>query len=232
MLFLKRDPLYPFETAILRAVLVAMRPPMRHMLHAQIDQVRYVQRSVATPEVNFYANRKGGGWASRWLFPNRAEVRLADVTARIRGAKHTGALYTVNGHIFSLTLRPPVRRARRAVLEDIDVRLADIGRLIDAEAGGTALDVAPKSFLEYVGGTAHAVEDGWGLFEPMDVFTVSLEDADWAVLAQGPDGRLLLGHRSGAEESFCLADPANDHVEPLTAFSMGSAMREAAKGAA
>lgn len=229
MLFWKRDRLHPFERAILDAVLVALRPPMRQLLHAQIDQIRYVQRSIATPEINFYANRKGGGWKSRWLFPNRAEVRLSDITARIRGVNHTGALDAVNGHVFSLTLRPRVHRARRAVPEVVEVRLADVDKLLDAEAGSTALDIAPKSFFDHVGSTALAVEGRWNVLAPPDVFTVPLEDADWAVLAQGPGGRLLLGYRSQSEESFCLADPVNDDMWPLTSSSMGSAMREAAK---
>lgn len=229
MLFSKRDPLYPYERAILKAVIAGAPPAAAHILRAQVHQIRHVQRSPASPEVNFYAHRKGGGWSQTWLFANKDEVRLADIEARIGGGNHGGALFAVGGHVFALTLRPEIEHPKRAVLEDVEVRLKGVDQLLEGRGAKATEGVTPPSFIDGQPIRGDLDIGPWALLDPADVYLVSLPEADWAVLAQASPTLLLLGRRSETGESFCIANVEDDSIEPLTASSMDGALHEAAK---
>lgn len=225
MLFGKRDPFYPYERAILEAVVAAAPHQIAHLLRAQVRQIRHVQRSPASPEINFYPSRRGGGWSETWVLPTRSEIRLAQVTALIRGRTHTGAVHAVSGHVFSLALRPSVTRPKRAVADDITVefesRTLPLGGRPDA-----ALDLAPVSFTPGAPSATAGPTSRWALLMPEDIYVVSLPDADWVVLGSGPPGLLLLGRRNASGDSFCVANVEEDTVTRLAASSMSSALRE------
>lgn len=232
MLFRKREPFYSYERTILNAVVAAAPQPLAQRLMSQIAQIVHVQRSSVSPEINFYANRKGGGWDDNSLLPNRNEVRVADLAVRVDGQSHKGTLYAVSGHIFSLVLRPSVTHPRRAVVDEVSVGLIDVGSLTTGRAAAdSGLETAPTSFLEHEVDTEGVPAGQWTALRLDDVYVVSLPDADWTVLAEGPEGRLLLGRRTARGESFCIADIEDDAIQPLAASSWTAARHEAEKGA-
>ena len=233
MLFGKRDPLHPYERAILEAIVDTSPKNLAVLLRTQIDQIRHVQRSHVSPEINFYASRKGRPFDEGSLLPNRSEIRMADVNIQIGGARHKGHLYAVSGHIFSLVLRPAVARPKRAMLEDIDIRLLDTGLLDDSTAGtNAALETAPTSFLDREGDVQAWKGRKWAILETEEIYLVPLSEADWVVLAQGPQHELLLGRRTEDGESFCVANLETDAIRLLAASAWGSALQEAEEGAA
>ena len=230
MLFGKRDPFYAYERAILEAAVHAAPPPLVETLRAQLQQIRHVQRSRAAPEINFYAARRGGGWDQNWLFANRGDIRFATVVVLIDGQSHRGSLYAVSGHLFSLVLRPAVADPKRAMPEEIQVEPTNFSSLLDPDAS-QRLDVAPPSFLEAERLSANQNANRWAVLEPRNLYIVALPLADWAVLAQAPDGHLLLGRRSETGESFCVANVEDNVVRPLAATTWAEALLEANEGA-
>ncbi len=198
------------------------------MLLAQLDQIKYVQRITSSPEVNFYTSRKGGEWKPDSLLPNRGEVRIADVAARISRRDHKGTVDAVSGHLFSLTLRPAVIDVKKAMLEAIHVRVVDPSALMDQHA---ALDVAPLSFVREPDEDPTVSSDTWTPCAQAEVYLVALPEADWAVLAHGPRGRLLVGRRSEAGELFSIVDVDSNEMAPIAASSFRDALREAEEGA-
>ena len=228
MLFWKQSPFYPYERTILDAVVAAAAPPLAELLGAQLDQVKHVQRIRSSPEVNFYPNRKGGEWNPAALLPNLGEVRVAHVAARIGGRDHKGTVDAVAGHLFGLTLRPTVTGGRSATVEEVHVRVIDPSELVEQRA---ALDVAPVSFVRDSREEETAGSGRWTPLAEAVVYLVALHEADWAVLAEGPRSRLLIGRRSETGELFGIVDVESDEIAPLTASSFQEALGEAERRA-
>jgi len=233
MLFGKRDPLHPYERGILEAIAMAAPDDLSTLVRAQIDQIGHVQRSAASPEINFYRDRKGRPFDEGSLLPNRDEIRVADLTVRIGGQQHKGHLYAVGGQIFSLVLRPDVARPKQAVAENIDIGPINADLLSPLPAASSAaLEIAPASFLNRDSHIQDQSNGRWTALQTAEIYAVALEQADWVVLGQGPQAQLLLGRRTEEREAFCVANLESDDIRPLGASSWVTALREAEEGAA
>lgn len=226
-MFRMRSRLQPHERAILDAVADAAPEPVARMLREQVAQIRYVQRIRGSPEVNFYArHRAAGGWNERWLFPNRAEVQVAEATVQIDGAPRAASLYAVNGSVFALTIRPQAAARREARAEVTQVRIPDWRRLFDADGTGTAGALAPPSFGERRSTDESQPSKDWNVFQRRDLYVVSLPEADWVALAQGPKGQTLVGRFAEDREWFCRLEPDEGETTVLRATSFSAALRE------
>lgn len=227
--FLSREALRPWERAVVEAVADAAPEAVAARLRAQIAQIRYVYRGPGAVESNFYARRRRpGGWDAASFFPNPAEVRMAVVDVRVGGRTHTASVFAVGGHLFALSVRPPVPRPARAGVDGVEVRQTDFGALMRSDAGASAAEMAPRSYHDAGDVPAPAP---WSVLPVDDLWVVSLEGADYVVLAEDAQGRLLLGCRLGEEEAYAVADPANDAVSPLAEASFPAALERAARGA-
>lgn len=217
------------EQVLLDAVVAAAPPELRSMLEAQVREIRWVQRLVGSPEVNFYAKKRAaGGWERDSLLPNRAEVRVATATLLVDSHRHACALDAVLGHLFALTIRPPVRIRTASTLSVADVQVVDPDAVLNRDAPGSAAALAPASFSQSSRGDATALPVGWSILDPQEMYVVGLPENDAVALATGSDGRLLLGWKDGAEERFGLFDPNAEGVVQLKARSFGSALGELA----
>jgi len=226
-IFRRRPKLRPHEQAILDAVVAAAPPSIADILRTQVRQIGYVQRSPGSAEINFYAKRRqGGGWHEGSLFPNRTEVRLGEFTAHIDGRRHEGSVICVAGHIFALTLRPMVTMGKSTVVADVGVRLKDPNQLLRSASDSPALEIAPASYLRDHRSHEGNPPLGWTILPAAESYVVSLRDADWAVVAQGSHGHLLLGRSGARGEAFCLVDVEGDAITLLAATSLDSALLE------
>ncbi len=225
MRFLNRgSSLVAHEKAVLEALADRLSAPGDRLLRAQIDQIRHVQRISGELEVNFYANRKGGGWDPNALFQRRTEFVLGRLRLRYDDVEHRSAVHAVNGHVFALVIRPILipRIQTPLIIEHVEAagsEVYDTGRPLR----GAAANI-PKSYLNYVAESGPQAVNGWSILNREDTYSVSPSVADMVVLAAGTDGRLLTGADG---ESFWVYDPAAGDPIGLRSRTFSSALDEA-----
>lgn len=222
--------LLPHELAVLGALAEQSSPRVLELLHAQLGQIRYVQRLRNQPEVNFYArHRKGGGWEEETLFPLRSEFELGRVRFRLGGEMRESTVYAVNGHVFALVTRPPVGSRSRGLVEVEQVVLGPADPLSAGQEVDASARSLPDSYLRYVSGGKAREVNGWSVLELVEAYGVAGDDADLAVLAAGAGGRLLVGRVGEAEERYFIVDPG-EPASTLEADSFDTALWEVAGG--
>lgn len=125
----KRHPFSRLEDILIGALEQALAPGAAQLLSAQIAKVNKIHRNSDWTEILLYAVRLGAGRRDpEFDVPVKSELELARIRFRIdsRKAKWEARLIAVNGHLFTLVIRPsPKDIPFSENIEILDVELRD-----------------------------------------------------------------------------------------------------------
>jgi hypothetical protein len=178
---LGKGVLTPAEKAILAAVQHELAGMAGDLLSQQVAHIGYVQRLLDWTEVSFYPRRRGGDWPAGSLFPNRSELRLAQVAFEAHKKEFQTSVYSVGGHVFSLVTRPSMKCVARTVPHILAVTM--LADPLGLEKHAPADDELPLSYLAYLDAMGSGVRGGWAIMSREELYRVHLFDRDYWVLA-------------------------------------------------
>lgn len=183
-----RDLLRPHEVAVIDAVLGSVSREAAETIERQLAARARVSRILGNSDVMLYP--ASGTWTDPALaFANRSlDLRLA--TVRIRGPRGTGKVKVtaVNGWLFMLEFRPAPGKIGSSREIGVIGATIHVDPLIADESVSTRLadlDWTVRLELERV--LAQKPEWAASLSAPGEMYTVSLDEGEFMVLAQLPD---------------------------------------------
>jgi hypothetical protein len=188
-----RALLRPHELAVIDAVLGALPAVAADLIERQLATRVQVSRIIEDADVMLYSRRGARPDPALALADRSQDLRLAMVS--IRGPKRTGSVYVsaVEGWLFMLEFRPGPRK----IGAPDEIRVTGATVLVDPmvpDAGPTSrvaeLDPAVRAELEQIGGD----KPDWAvsLADPDEMYTITLDDGVFMVIAQLPDTDFLV----------------------------------------
>lgn len=210
----------PVEERLLAEFVKLLPAGAATTVKSQIASFNKVQRLLDWSEINFYHLRKGKpAWEEVDKCANKGELNVAEFHFILDGKGFRARFVFIGGHLFSLIIRPSIKRYAFGVISEIvwAKLLADPNE-VSSHASGKSL---PESFIQWLGEHKEREINGWDVLQEGEVYPTQLADADYLVLAIRRGAEYLIT-KNGSDGVIYLADAEETHVRPL-----GRSFREA-----
>jgi hypothetical protein len=211
----------PVEERLLAEFTKLLPSGVAEKVQSQIAAFNRVQRLLDWTEVNFYHLRRGKpAWEEVERCADKSELNVAEIRFLVGDKSFRARFKFVEGHLFSLVIRPSIKPYAFAVITKIvEAKLLANPDRPNSSAPNKTL---PQGFVQWVRGHKERDINGWDVLEEGAVYSISLEDAEYMVLAVRQGVEFLLA-KDEPDSLIFRADADETQVRAL-GVSFGEAL--------